>query len=149
MILTAGLVLLVGLSFAGCNSDTSQTSDGIEDHAHSHETEKPSRPPMAVMDVKLPEDADLDEVVKQAVISIEEGKKTGDMSAVMNQGIMKLRAVNKVDSNHLGAIYQLGIFSIESGQLQKALKRFEKLVLLQPENQEYQKKLAEIRERLN
>jgi len=68
------------------------------------------------------------------------------MSLVMNQGIMKLRAVIDRDSNNIAAIYQLGIMSIESGQTEKAVKRFEKLLLLQPENQEYKKILADLKD---
>ena len=50
------------------------------------------------------------------------------------------------DSNNIAAIYQLGIMSIESGQTEKAVKRFEKLLLLQPENQEYKKILADLKD---
>lgn len=148
IIFAVGGVVLAFLSLAGCNSDTS-TSSHNENHAHEEQQPTNPTPPMRVMDTQLPEGADLDQVVEDALKSIEKGKATGDMSLVMNEGIMKLRAVNKTDSNHLGAIYHLGIFSIESGQLKKGLKRFEKLVLLQPENQEYKDKLDEIRQKLN
>ena len=81
-----------------------------------------------------------------AIENIKKGKESGDMSLVMNQGIMKLRAVIDRDSNNIAAIYQLGIMSIESGQTEKAVKRFEKLLLLQPENQEYKKILADLKD---
>ena len=46
------------------------------------------------------------------------------------------------------AIYYLGLFSLESGQLEKAEKRFEKLVSLQPQNEEYVNTLQEIRNQI-
>ena len=70
------------------------------------------------------------------------------MNLAMNEGVMKLLAVVKKDSNNVNALKYLGLFALESGQLEKAEKRYEKLVLLQPENQEYKNKLQEIREEL-
>lgn len=72
----------------------------------------------------------------------------GNMDLAMGGGIQKLLGVVRQDSNNVRAIYHLGLFSIQSGQFEKAEKRFEKLILLQPENQEYQKTLADIREQL-
>jgi predicted Zn-dependent protease len=42
----------------------------------------------------------------------------------------------------------LALLSLESGQLEKAEKRFEKLILLHPENQEYKTMLSDLREKL-
>jgi cytochrome c-type biogenesis protein CcmH/NrfG len=56
--------------------------------------------------------------------------------------------VTKKDSNNIRAIYYLGFFSLESGQLQKAEKRFEKLISLQPQNEEYRNTLQEIRNQI-
>lgn len=60
---------------------------------------------------------------------------------VMN-GVQKLLKVVKLDQNNEMAIYQLGILAIKSGQTDKAIERFEKLVSLQPQNKEYHKNLA-------
>lgn len=141
-----GVVLTVGLTQLGCQSDTKSTD--TLDHGHA-ETKVPdvekSTPPIRVADATLPADVDLGEVVSNAIENIKKGKESGDMSLVMNEGIMKLRAVTERDSNNVAAIYQLGIMSIESGQTEKAVKRFEKLLLLQPENQEYKKILADLK----
>lgn len=54
------------------------------------------------------------------------------------QGIMMLREVLEKDPNNSLAIYNLGILAITSGQLEKALERFEHLKQLEPENPEAQ-----------
>lgn len=146
-ILVLGVLLTTGLTQVGCQSDTKSMK--TLDHGHSEnqnsEADKNS-PPIRVTDATLPIDADLDLVVANAVKNIKKGKESGDMSLVMNEGIMKLRAVTERDSNHVPAIYQLGLMSIESGQTEKAVKRFEKLLLLHPENQEYKSILADLKE---
>ncbi|MFY0644570.1 MAG: tetratricopeptide repeat protein [Bacteroidia bacterium] len=55
------------------------------------------------------------------------------------EAVTKYKKVLEIDSNNLEAIYSLGILSIQSNQLQKAKDRFKKLILLQPQNQEYKK----------
>ena len=99
---------------------------------------------------EMTKDIDLgsDEEIDLALKNIEKGKSSGDMSLVMNEGIMKLLAVTRKDSNNVRAIYYLGLFSLESGQLEKAEKRFEKLVSLQPQNKEYENTLKEIRNQI-
>ena len=57
-------------------------------------------------------------------------------------GVGKLKKVIELDENNENALFQLGILSIKSGQIEKAIERFEKLVSLQPKNKEYHKKLA-------
>lgn len=49
------------------------------------------------------------------------------------EGIMLLREVLEEDSTYVPAIYWLGSFSVESGQLDKAEERFKKVVQLDPE----------------
>ena len=93
-------------------------------------------------------DVGIDEEIDLALKNIEKGKSSGDMSLVMNEGIMKLLAVTRKDSNNVRAIYYLGLFSLESGQLEKAEKRFEKLVSLQPQNEEYVNTLQKIRNQI-
>ena len=101
-----------------------------------------------ISDSELDPDADLNKVVDLAVKNMQRGKESGDMNLAMNEGVMKLLAVVKKDSNHINALKYLGLFALESGQIEKAEKRFKKLVLLQPENQEFKTTLQEIREEL-
>lgn len=145
-----GVALTIGLTQAGCNSATKEVAENHEGHDHGPaQPDEAPMPPIRVNDASLAADADLNEVVETALANIAKGKEANDMSLVMNEGIMKLLAVSRADSNNIKAIYHLGLFSIESGQFEKAEKRFEKLVLLQPENQEYKQKLEEIRKELN
>jgi tetratricopeptide (TPR) repeat protein len=145
-----GLAVIVGLTYVGYKTDTKEIADNHEGHNHKPgEHDKPVEAPFRVNDASLPEDANLDKVIDDALSSIQKGKETNDMSLVMNAGIMQLLAVNRADTNNVRAIYHLGLFAEESGQLEKAEKRFEKLILLQPENQEYKDNLAKIRQKLN
>lgn len=147
--MVVGVVLLCSLTWAGCNTDTKNVEEVVDHHSTeesstSHEVERP----MSNV-AELAEDADLDAVVELAMENIAKGRETEDMELLMTEGILKLRAVNMRDSNNIKAIYQLGVLSVESGQFEKAEKRFEKLILLQPENQEYQEALSEIRSKLS
>ncbi|MCZ2128761.1 MAG: tetratricopeptide repeat protein [Bacteroidia bacterium] len=65
------------------------------------------------------------------------------------QGIAVLQEVLQEDPNNLDALYILGDFSIESGQFEKALERFKKLLSLQPFNSDYNFKVSEVFSRLN
>ena len=64
---------------------------------------------------------DLDRKVDSAVALVNSGENP-------MQGIFILRSVLEEDSNHIGAIMQLGVFSIQSGQYEKALARFDKVL---------------------
>jgi tetratricopeptide (TPR) repeat protein len=57
-------------------------------------------------------------------------------------GVGRLKKVIELDENNENALFQLGVLSIKSGQNEKAIERFEKLVSLQPKNKEYRKNLA-------
>lgn len=60
------------------------------------------------------------------------------------KGVQILKEVVAKDSNNLQAIFSLGMLSIQSGQLDKAILRFKKLVSLQPFNPEYYYYLADV-----
>ena len=60
------------------------------------------------------------------------------------KGVGMLKEVIEKDSNNVQAIYTLGMLSIQSGQLDKAQQRFEKLVSLQPFNPEFYFYLGEV-----
>lgn len=55
-------------------------------------------------------------------------------SASPMQGIQMLREVLEADANNELAIYNLGLLSMQSGQYDRAVERFEKLTQLNPEN---------------
>ena len=138
-IIVLGVLLAVGLFFSAYKTNTKNA----EQHSNHHGEAKTSE---SHDDDNV--QTNLDKDVDLALANIEKGKSSGDMSLVMNEGIMKLLAVTKKDSNNIRAIYYLGFFSLESGQLQKAEKRFEKLISLQPQNEEYRNTLQEIRNQI-
>ena len=49
------------------------------------------------------------------------------------RGIMMLREILQEDPNNVEAHWHLGVFSVQSGQYDKALERFRKVVELDPE----------------
>ncbi len=55
-------------------------------------------------------------------------------SADPMKGIALLREILEKDPNHKGAIYNMGVLSIQSNQYDRAIERFEQLVGLDPEN---------------
>ena len=78
----------------------------------------------------------LDAKVEEAVQIIQTGSQPPMVA------VQLLREVIDADSNHIGANYWLGEFSMMSGQFDKAVLRFEKLQKLQPDNVETCIKLA-------
>lgn len=65
------------------------------------------------------------------------------------EGIAILQEVLQDDPNNTDALFMMGDFSIESGQYEKALERFKKLLSLQPFNSDYNFKVSEVFSRLN
>lgn len=82
--------------------------------------------------------------VKLAVAKV----KSKDSSKIM-EGIKDLVEITQKNENHFEANYYLGYFSLESNQPEKALKRFEKCLKLQPKNPEVFMGLGESYQRLN
>lgn len=60
-------------------------------------------------------------------------------------GITALRAILQEDSNNVEAHWQLGLFSVQSGQMDKAVARFEKVTALEPTRAEAWLELAKAR----
>jgi tetratricopeptide (TPR) repeat protein len=135
-----GILLTIILAISGFKTSVKEVAVS-DPHGNS---KVDSSSPEITTDIDL----GIDEEIDLALKNIEKGKSSGDMSLVMNEGIMKLLAVTRKDSNNMRAIYYLGLFSLESGQLEKAEKRFEKLVSLQPQNEEYENTLKEIRNQI-
>ena len=48
-----------------------------------------------------------------------------------------LKEVESIDSNYVDAQHYLMLLALQSGQYEKAKKRLKKLLLLQPDNQQY------------
>jgi tetratricopeptide (TPR) repeat protein len=71
----------------------------------------------------------------------------GEIAATPMEGIQKIREVVQRDSTNVYAQLTLGQASLLSGQLDKAVERFEKVVRLQPKNLEAILSLAETHER--
>lgn len=71
----------------------------------------------------------------------------GGISETPMEGITKVRQVIERDSSNVFALTTLGYGSILSGQYDKAIERFGKVVALQPNNLEAILQLAEIYER--
>lgn len=80
---------------------------------------------------------ELDAKVAEAVAIIQ----NGDGPPMRAVGL--LREVITLDSNHVGALYWLGEFSMMSGQYERAIERFEKLLVLEPDSTEFCIKLAQ------
>ena len=83
-----------------------------------------------------PVEAILDAKVEEAVKIMQSGNQPPMVAVQM------LKEVLQQDSNHVGALSWLGEFSMVSGQFDKAVQRFQKLLTLQPDNEETCIKLA-------
>jgi Tfp pilus assembly protein PilF len=73
---------------------------------------------------------DLDKKITAAVDIINQGTESP------MKGITMLREVLEEDPGNVKAHFQLGVFSIRSGQYDKALERFTKVLELEPNNTE-------------
>ena len=60
------------------------------------------------------------------------------------KGIMMLREVVEKDPNHEMAQYNLGMLSVKSGQLDKAIERFNKVLTINPERHEVHYYLGQV-----
>ncbi len=69
--------------------------------------------------------------------------RSGDPQATM-QGIQELLSVVKKDSNNMKAQMVLGVGGLVSGQYDKALERFKKVVLAEPKNVEAVAYMADV-----
>lgn len=83
-----------------------------------------------------------DDVLQTSKVHLAECYVEG-MGAAM-QGVPLLREVLAVDSNNVEALFLLGKMSIQSGQLDKAVSRFSRLIELRPDTLEYYLYLAQV-----
>ena len=82
-------------------------------------------------------DAVLNSDPKNMTATLYKGLALADKRESMMMGVPLLLSVVREDPDNLLANYTLGMLGIESGQYDKALLRFEKLISLQPANAEY------------
>lgn len=66
----------------------------------------------------------------------------------MMAGIQVLKELEETDSTNTEVLEILGQLSVQSGQLEKAKKRYQKLLSLQPGNEKYKQMLENICEQL-
>lgn len=85
-----------------------------------------------------PQTAALDQKVDEAVLIIQ------NADGAPMRGIGMLREVLAEDPNHVKANYWMGEFSWMSGQLDKAVPRFEKVLEVDPDNAEAAKRLVTV-----
>ena len=106
-----------------------------------------------------PSDANIDQLLDYCALAkdkgwlnldqlLQYGKLKIETSPAPMEGIFILREVLAADSNHVATIETLGQMSIRSGQFEKAKKRYQKLLSLQPENEAYRSQLKAICEEL-
>ena len=126
-------VLGYTLSNSGCNRSTSS-----EDTKEQSETDIPEHDHEAA---PSEETSDVNQLLKEAYEAVY-------TKGVIMEGVTKYKRVLELDSNNIEATYQLGLLSIQSNQLEKAEIRFKKLILLQPENQEYKNLYDDIQKKL-
>ena len=60
------------------------------------------------------------------------------------EGVGLLRQVETIDSNYVPVQHHLMLLAIQSGQYEKAMMRLKKLLLLQPENEQYRELLIRL-----
>ena len=78
-------------------------------------------------------DAEVDETLRQL--------QTGEVPPM--QAILKLREIAENNPGHVKANYTLGVLSMQTGQYDKAIGRFETVLEQQPDNGQVWKLLAE------
>ncbi len=88
----------------------------------------PKQPPAAVDKMQQ---MDPDSLKLRQAIDLVEG-------ANPMEGIMQLRELITKDSTNVDAQYYLGLFSVKSGQYDKAIDRFNKVLALRPDDIKYQ-----------
>jgi cytochrome c-type biogenesis protein CcmH/NrfG len=86
----------------------------------------PNKPPIkdeSTLPAEKKAEEDLEQKLNLAISYVQEGKDP-------MKGIMMLREVLEKDSNNLKAHFYLGVFSVQSGQWEKAKQRFLKVLAL-------------------
>ncbi len=132
-VVAIGVLTKVEWNTAESEVKLSKAEHQDQKHEHDHEEE-----------VDDTTSSELDDRALKAAESIRNGQSSADIM----QGVQELRAILAIDSNHVSTIELLAELSIQSGQLEKALNRYEKLISLQPENTDYRKRRDALCEQL-
>lgn len=107
------------LYFVPTKGKTAQ--EDVELNAHNEEHDH-----SGVDSIHNHQHSSLDQKVEDAVTMIQAGGPP-------MQAIQMLKSVLEEDPNHLGALRQLGFYSMQTNQFEKAISRFEKIVEVNPE----------------
>lgn len=67
-----------------------------------------------------------------------------NLPANFMKGVLTIRQVLSVNPDNLEANFRLGVFSEQSGQLEKAVQRYEKVLAVQPDDQDARFRLARV-----
>lgn len=105
ILVLSGLAILIALSCAPVTPNSETGADG-------ESTEQP------VADAEHNPDAEIDEALRQL--------QSGEVAPM--QAVLKIRGIAEEHPNNLKAQYTLGMLSIQSGQYDKAVGRFEKVL---------------------
>jgi len=138
--ISLAVILVVVLSIRGWQGDSGTVSQDTSSEAHTSAEENEHDHDH---DHDVADSSSHSELDKKAMEAAEMVRSAESAADVM-QAVQLLRSNLNTDSNHVGSIELLAELSIQSGQLEKAYQRYEKLVSLQPENQGYQERLKEL-----
>jgi Tfp pilus assembly protein PilF len=130
LFIAVGVVLLLFV-FLTSRVWNSSTANLKVEETHTHDSDSA----VEQVDVK-----DLDQRAINAAMGIQNATSNEDVM----KGVRELLDIVKTDSNHIGALEILAEMSVQSGQYEKAIERYQKLLSLQPENEDYQKRLSAI-----
>jgi lipopolysaccharide biosynthesis regulator YciM len=124
------IVIAVGVVAAVYLADRTPAETPQTEEVTEQQTEQPTEAESSMSD------ADLDAKVDEAVEIIQ------SQSQPPMVAIQLLREVIAADSNHIGANYWLGEFSVMSGQYDRAIPRYRNILRQQPANVDVCIKLA-------
>lgn len=100
----------------------------------------PNKPPLQdenILPAEKKAEGDLEQKLHLAISYVQEGKDP-------MKGIMMLREILEKDSNNVKAHFYLGVFSVQSGQWEKAKQRFLKVLALDSTESEAYFYLAQV-----
>lgn len=90
---------------------------------------------LSLISSKEPEDEEVLMELGMALIESQRGQNS-------MQGILTIRKILEINPDNVDASYQLGLFSLQTGQFARAAERFEKVLALENENDNARYQLA-------
>jgi hypothetical protein len=158
-VLGLALVLSIGLGAFLFFGEKTSSTESLTEPSETEEVTSSETSIRSYIDLNLPIATPTDTNLNQLFEYCAEAKEKGwldldqqllygklkvETSPAPMEGIFILRGILAVDSNHVATIETMAQMSVRSGQLDKAKKRYQKLLSLQPENEEYQARLKDI-----